>query len=189
MKKLFCMMDCETTGLEEHHEIIQIGLLLFDKHFGRLGGWEILVNAEHDPKTFSTEALEINGFDKNKIAYHGMSGESTASWIQDLLINKAAFLKAEKIVPCGHWILDFDIPKLRKFIFPDDEFDKIFCTREAIDTKVIANFYNMHDRFKSTSLLKLAEHFNIFTDGAHAALADCRRNLEVMKMFASIKTR
>jgi DNA polymerase III epsilon subunit-like protein len=29
MEKLFCMMDTETTGLEEYHEIIEIGMILF----------------------------------------------------------------------------------------------------------------------------------------------------------------
>ena len=186
MKKLFCMMDTETTGLEEYHEIIETGMILFDKDFNVYDDLRILVNAEHSPETFSAEAMKINGFDPTRIAKHGIDRDRAALYIKEFLANNIYELKPEKIVPVGHNILRFDIPKMEKFIFTSEKFDYFFSTRDAIDTKTVANFFNIDERFSSTSLHKLAELFGIDTTGAHSALDDCRINLEVLKKFKTM---
>ncbi len=178
MEKVFCMIDTETTGLKKHHEIIEIAAVLFESNFEIRAEHCLQVNAEHAPETFSTEAMKINGFDPAKIANHGLfsdeAGKNIKAWL-----NFYTCIEAGRIVPVGHNILNFDIPKIKNFILPD--FDNYFSVRQAIDTKVVANFFNIRGEFESTSLIKLAEFFNIPTTGAHRALNDCYRNLEVLK--------
>ena len=176
-KKAFFLIDCETTGLDLHHEIIEFAMVRFDCNFNILGDCRILINAEHDPKTFSKKAFEKNGFDPEKISSHGVSRQEAGE-----IIRRTVNI-GYKVIPVGHYISEFDIPKIKTFLMP--EFDIFFDKRKMIDTKFVANFFNINDRFKSTSLLELAELFGISTEGAHSALPDCYRNLEVLKKFYS----
>lgn len=180
MKKVFCMMDTETTGLEWHHEIIEIAMVLFNSDFEKIGSFVTKVNALHHRSTFSDEAMQINGFDPAKVRSHGMSAKNTACSIKNW-INVCVDISKARVIPAGQNIIKFDIPKIKQFVMPD--FDNFFSDRVIIDTKRIADFFNIRGEFESTSLQELAKVFNIPVKKAHSALDDCYTCLEVLKHF------
>lgn len=61
---IIALIDCETTGLDpEVHEIIEIGLVVFDSRTGHiLDEWDIKVKPER-PDDGSPQAYEVNGYD------------------------------------------------------------------------------------------------------------------------------
>lgn len=168
-------IDIESTGLSvDNHEIIEIGCVIYNQNKDKiLTEWVKKIKPNHIC-TASQVALNINGYSKNPKAYKG-----------DL---KTTLLKFNKIVDGCIVVgqnIDFDV----KFIEAAMERFKIeptFDRHRKLDLLSLAWPAVYDKEINGLSLKHLCSHFGISNEGAHSALIDCKRSLDVYKNLMKI---
>ena len=157
----YCIFDLETTGISpKKDEVIEISAI-------KVKGGEVV-------DEFSTlvnpgipipyRASMVNGIYDDMVA--------DAPSMEEALADFSDFV--EDMILIGHNIHVFDM----KFIWRDARkyFGKTIGN-DYIDTLPIA--YRNLPGLPHHTLIALAEHYNISSDGAHRALNDCRMNQQV----------
>lgn len=101
-------LDLETSGLEDHHEIIQIGAIKVSEDLGRWvhRPFEIKVRMEH-PERASKEALEINHYNPVVWSAQAVSKQEAARQFALWIVGGSDHVKF-----AGHNIAGFDWPFL-----------------------------------------------------------------------------
>jgi DNA polymerase-3 subunit alpha (Gram-positive type) len=167
--------DIETTGLNyKEHEIIEIASIIYDQAKGEVvQEWEKKVAPQHI-ETASKKALKLNGYINNPDSYTG-----------DL---KSALIKlnsiADKCIMVGQNIsfdLQFIEDAMRKL-----DIEPKFDRHRRIDLLSMAWPEMYTKEINGLGLRHLCDYFDVPNIGAHSALVDCRRTLEVYKCLMNI---
>ena len=168
VEKMYCSIDCETTGLNHRvHEIMQICILPLDQNFVPIKGKEFYfqIKPEH-PETADPKALEVNKLDVTKGLSKQKARHLFYQWLRDL----HKFMSFEKIVPVGQ-NYQFDLEFIIDWLGFDDYYDNF--NRSYRDTKISAGF--LQDTIMpnmETGLHWLCDHFNIENSDHHDAYND-----------------
>lgn len=171
--KHLAFLDCETTGLlVNDHEIIEIGVIIYDHQNDKvIEEWEVKCAPQHI-ETASQEALKINGFEKNANLY--------TKNIKQAIIRLNNMM--ENCIPAGQNV-PFDVAFVNKYLKEfgiDPKFDRRYVEISSIAWAVLYN-----QNLNGLSLNDFCNHFNISNVGAHGALTDCKRALSVYKCLIS----
>ena len=169
-------IDIETTGLDpDYHEIVQVSVVTFDKHYKPLEAFTEYIKPDH-PERMTREALEINKIDPKTITEDKSKDaikNKLISWIED----QNCDIKV-KLAPLGHNYSVFDLIFLKKWLQGD--YNKNF-DYHIIDTYQIANI--LRDAgiidVESCSLASLCSYLKIENPGKHNAYYDALYALEV----------
>ncbi|HSX38902.1 MAG TPA: DUF3820 family protein [Chlamydiales bacterium] len=170
-KDMFVCLDCESTGLQPHHDrIIEIAVARFSFD-AILEEFESLV----DPQCEIPETSQ----DIHKITQEMLQGKPK---ILDILPRVLQMIDGYVLI--GHGI-GFDIA----LIAAEAKRHQIPCRiteQRYLDTLRMARLYG---ESPVNSLQQLRHHFNIEPEGAHRAMSDVIVNIEVFKQLArSYKT-
>ena len=172
---MFCVVDLETTGLDEQiHEPIEISLVVLDKDLCVKNEFHSYIKPSHvgviDDAALAVNKLKIKDMLNYPERTEVRSYLSTW-WRQEML--------SECMIPiCHKWA--FDSAFLKQFI--PDLFDKIF-THEFADTKGFLGVLKSVGLFKgSTSLSDLVDRYGINVR-SHEAMEDCYAVLELLKII------
>jgi len=163
------IIDIETTGLSiKDHEIIELAAMIYDhQNDVVLEELEIKVQPRH-LETASPEALSINGF--SKVAWEEAWDLNSAITEFNIFIRDC--------IPVGHNV-KFDLAHIEKAL---EEFDiKPMYDYHCVTTDSLAWPLVSSNRLDGIGLATLCDYFGISNDGAHTALADCRRTLQLYK--------
>src|SRR5271157_4132343 len=162
--------DIETTGLSEiDNEIIEIATIIYDPRQDKvLNDWETKIAPQHI-QTASQKALQINGYINNPGLY--------TSNLNSALIKFNSLVQGCMI--CGQGI-DFDLKFLYKAM-ADLNIKPSFDRHRKVELMSMAWFAVKDTDIPGMSLADLCTHFNVTNVGAHTALVDCRRTLEVYR--------
>lgn len=162
----YAVIDCETTGLDQKHRVLEIAVLLYDTDFNLTGSYETVLNPKKD---------------LGLVSLHGINGliASEAPIFPQIATSLAHLLNDRVII--GHNV-KFDIG------FVCREFSKVdswFMWRGAcIDTVWLARNTNIQvDNYK---LETLCEHFGITNENAHTAMGDARATAELFQKLLAI---
>lgn len=159
--------DCETTGLDvDSHEIIEIATIIYSQVEDRvLHKWEIKVVPQHI-ETASKEALKINGYIYNPWAY---TGKLKSAMIKFNSLARDCLIMGQNI--------SSDLKFINKAM---DEYNiKPTFDKRYLELMGMAWFAVKDTDIAGMSLESFCSHFGISNDGAHSALVDCERALEV----------
>lgn len=169
--KRLAFVDLETTGLDSDiHEIIEIGVLIYNEREDKVEEeWDVKI-APNNIETASPVALEINGYKNNPDAYK--------TGLKSALI-KFNSLVADCII-VGQNIAEFDL----RFIYQNMKRLNIKPSWHRRDKQELGSlmWWIIKDiDVPGVSLANFCDFFEISNDGAHTALADCRRAYEVYR--------
>lgn len=172
--KILAFVDTETSGLDcRQHEIIEIGVILYDRRKDlTIEEWQTRI-APRNISTASKEALDINGYNKDPDSYK-TNIESALCKLNKL---------TSKCIIVGQNI-SFDLGFIRRYMEEFNiapEFD-----RRSLDIMSMAWPYASENNLNGLSLKDLCNHFNFSNVGSHSALTDCRRALNIYKTLISI---
>lgn len=166
--------DSETTGLSEiDHEIIEMAVIIYDPRQDKvIEEWETKIAPIHI-ETASPKALQINGYINNPGLYTGNL--------------KSALIKFNSLVR-GCMIIgqntDFDL----KFAYKnmaDLNIKPSFDRHRKLELMSMSWFAVKDSDIPGMSLSDLCNHFSVSNIGAHAALIDSRRSLEIYRSLIS----
>lgn len=162
-------VDTETTGLnEDEHEIIEIGVLIYNQQTDQIEDeWETKIAPTHI-ETASQTALRINGYINNPELYRGS--------LKSALIKFNSLVEGCIIVGQN---VSFDlkfINKVLKELNITPKFDRRYLELMGLSWWAVKD-----SDLPGISLESLCNHFNIPNIGAHSALIDCRRAFEVYR--------
>lgn len=168
-------VDTETTGLSpETNEIIEIAAILYNPRKDEvLQEWERKA-APRNIKTASKIALDMNGYND---APHTYVGD-----IKDIILEFADLVKGYMIVGQN---IQFDINFIEKY-FKEFNIDKEVHRHRKLEISSMAWPVLSKTDLKSMSLNAQCKHFNISNEGAHRALTDCHRTLEVYRCLMKL---
>lgn len=163
-KPIVCV-DVETTGLDEtKHEIISISII-------RIDGSVVLhtkIKPEH-LETAEPKALEINGY--NEAAW-----ESASLWDQVAPQVKKALTNVVILGQNVSFDMRFINAGLKKTAVGNDG-----ISYHTVDTATLAYEHLVPCGLRSVSLTAVCDFLGISNEGAHSALVDTRRTVEVYK--------
>lgn len=163
------VIDTETTGLSVNdHEIIEIGVIIYDQEKDDIvKTWETKIAPQHI-ETASPEALEINGY-----AYHpGLyTGNLKSAMIKFNSLVKGCLIMGQNV--------SFDLDFLHAALKQLDM--KPTFSRRYLDLMGLAWFAVKDTDCPGISLANLCDHFDISNVGSHSALVDCERSLAVYR--------
>jgi DNA polymerase-3 subunit alpha (Gram-positive type) len=164
----FC--DTETTGLDEtQHEIIEIAAIIYNPHSDEvLDEWEMKIAPQHI-ETAQLKALQINGYINNPGLYTGS--------LNSALIKLNSMVAGCMI--CGQ-NTDYDLKFLYRAM-SDLGIKPSFDRHRKIELMSMAWFAVKDSDIPGMSLANLCDYFGVSNVGAHGALVDCRRTLEVYR--------
>jgi len=173
-KQKLAFIDLETTGLDDNiHEIIEIGVLVYNQESDEVEKeWSTKI-APSNLENAQNQALIINGYINNPNSYNGKL--------------KPSLIKFNSIV------------KDCVLIGQNIEFDLAFIRRDMFSNNIKPAFKNIHLELMSLawfaikdadisgmSLESLCHYFNVCNVGAHSALVDCRRAYTVYRKLQNI---
>lgn len=162
-------VDTETTGLSvQEHELIEIGVLLYNPAEDQVEKeWGYKIAPSHI-ETANEYALQINGYNDNPGAYRGN--------LKSGLIKFNSLVKDSLIVGQN---VSFDLG----FIYEGmNKLDiKPIFGRRYLDLMGLAWWAVKDTDIPGISLENFCTHFNISNVGAHSAAVDCRRTFEVYR--------
>ena len=166
--------DIETTGLSElEHEIIEIATIIYDPREDKvIEEWETKIAPTHI-ETAQPKALQINGYINNPGLYAG--------GLNSALIKFNSLAQGCMIIGQNS---DFDLKFLYKNM-ADLNIVPSFDRHRKLELMSMAWFAVKGTEIPGMSLAHLCNHFNITNIGAHAALIDSRRALEVYRSLMS----
>jgi len=185
---LLCSIDCETTGLEEHHEIIQFSAIPLDSYLTpQTPHLDLVIR----PTTVDGLSLKVK---EAAIKAHkfGMDSEEAVSvfirWYESLHL-----VEWGRIVPLGHNYLRFDEGFIRRWL-GEVTYDHYFHSMVR-DTMIVAGFLNdfedyhaRNPKFKDVKLPTIARALGIeFDPGSlHDALYDAHLTAKVYKKMMQL---
>jgi DNA polymerase-3 subunit epsilon len=167
-------IDTETTGLDAaRHQMIELAAVVTSPDAAtvrRAVCRKILLEpwAEVD-----AGALAINGYDPR-----GAAWKREARPLGDVMAAFAAWLP-ERFALAGH-----NVPFDRRFVlasFARAGLPRDALGESAVDTKRLAQRLVKAGQIPNTKLESLCRHFGVSNDGAHTALADTHRAIEVYR--------
>lgn len=167
-------VDLEMTGSStEDHEIIEIGLLIYNPNERNVEReWETKIAPSHI-ETANDNALKINGYINNPELYRGN--------LKSALIKFNSLVKNCIIIGQN---IEADLSFLHKNM-QDLEIKPSFSFI-SLDLISLAWFYIKDTDIPGISLEKLCNHFSVSNVGAHSALIDCRRTFEIYRKLLNI---
>jgi DNA polymerase III alpha subunit (gram-positive type) len=167
-------VDLETTGLSfDNHEIIEIGLLVYNPSTGEVEReWETKIAPTHI-ETAEDAALRINGYINNPEAYNGN--------LKSALIKFNSLVKGCIIVGQN---IGFDLSFINKNM--RELGIKPRFSHRNLDLIGLAWFVVKDTDIPGISLERLCNHFGVSNVGAHTALVDCRRTFEIYRKLLNI---
>jgi len=163
-------LDFETTGLvPNRHEIIEAAVVRADgRTLRELGAVSVRIAPRHI-ETADPEALAVNGYDPK--TWGGVTLEDALPALEPLLAD--AFV-------AGCSVARFDVPFLMaaydQVLRPRPAFGKYQLNIESLCWPLM-----MRGQVESLSLRALCDYYGISNAGAHGALVDCRRALEMAR--------
>ncbi|MFA5024285.1 MAG: 3'-5' exonuclease [Patescibacteria group bacterium] len=162
--------DLETTGLSEtEHEIIEIATIIYNPRQDKvLEEWETKINPIHI-ETASPKALQLNGYVNNPGLY--------TNNLNSALIKFNSLVRGSMVLGMN---VDFDLKFLYKNM-ADLNIKPSFDRHRKIELMSMAWFAVKDTDIPGMSLADLCNHFGISNVGAHSAMIDCRRTLELYK--------
>jgi len=164
------VVDTETTGLSpQTNEIIEIAAIIYDPNEDKIiREWEAKA-APRNIKTASEYALKINGYNEDPNSYTGN--------IKDIIAEYCNIVSGCTILGQN---IKFDMWFINKYL---DEFgiNQKQHRHRTLELSSITWPIMRKTGSKNTSLASQCEHFGVSNVGAHRALADCRRTLEVYR--------
>lgn len=160
----FAVIDCETTGLEQKHRVIEIAVLTYDNNLNLTGSYETVLNPKKDLGLFSLHG--INGLIASEAPMFPQIATSLAHILNDRII-------------IGHNV-KFDLGFIgREFSKVDSWF---WWSGTYLDTVRLARSLNLN--VKNYKLGTLCEYFGIPLNDAHTAMGDARATAELfMKLL------
>ena len=174
-------IDLETTGLEpEHHEILEIGLVLAEQSLSPdkkialnvLEEWDVKVKPKH------IENADLEGLKINKY--------SPADWLFAVDLPKALEAlsgKTADAIMVGHNV-SFDFAFLEKGFEQTGIPNKMHYHKLDTISIAFAKLYT-HEDMEKLSLRALCEYLGVENKKAHSALSDARATYEVfLKLMA-----
>jgi DNA polymerase III alpha subunit (gram-positive type) len=172
--KKLAFTDLELTGLcLKKHEIIEIGVLIYNQHRDEIEKeWSVKVAPLHI-ETASQKALVINGYINNPDNYRN---KLNPSLIKFNSIVKGCMLVGYNI-GCDVGFIKRDMDKLN--IRPT-------FSRIPLDLMSMVWFAIKDSNIKGMSLDTVCDYFDICNIGSHSALIDCRRSYELYRKLNSI---
>ena len=172
-------VDTETTGLDpKTNEIIEIAAIIYDpKEDKIIKEWSKKV-APRNIKTASEVALDMNGYNEDPKSY--------TNNIKDVMIEFNKVVKGCMIIGQN---IQFDIAFIDKYYNEFAIEDGIHRHRK-LEISSMSWPILRKTGLKSYSLAAQCKYFNISNEGAHRALTDCIRTLEVYKcLIKAYKTK
>lgn len=155
----FAVIDCETTGLEQKHRVLEIAVLTYDNNLNLTGSYETVLN----PRT-----------DLGLVSLHGINGliASEAPLFPQVATSLAHLLNDRVII--GHNV-KFDIGYVcREFSKVDSWFQ---WSGAVLDTVRLARSLELN--VENYKLGTLCEYFGIPLKNAHTAMGDARATAEL----------
>jgi len=168
--KDLAFLDLETTGLDpRRHEIIEAAVIRVDgRTLRELDAVSVRI-APLCPERAEPEALKLNGFD-------------AATWGGGQLW--AALLRIDPLLVDAHVagcsVARFDIPFLME-AYDSERMQRPKLGKHQLHVESLCWPLLLRGQVESLSLAALCDHFGISNAGAHGALVDCRRALEVAR--------
>lgn len=161
-------VDLETTGLNYlKHEIIEIGLLIYDPRQDK-----VLLEWDNKIRPIRLECANSKSMTINK--YYGNEDKYNAN-IKSSLLKFNSMI--ENCIIVGQNI-DFDITFLLSEMKKYNIKPKFFAARR-LDMMSLVWWDIKNTGIKSISLNNLCKKYNVSNLNAHGALADCRRTFEI----------
>ena len=169
-QKPMTWVDCETTGLDEHHnDVIDIAIIRVERD-----GTETVFSAKvkmERPENAHPKALEVNGYTPEAWA-NARSAQEVFQEIHDRKLLQDCIL-------AGHNV-QFDA-----------RFINATFKRLGIDARVDYHLYDtvtvalvfLKPYIKSVSLVAVCAALGIPFDNAHTAIADCRMAMQVHELL------
>lgn len=186
-----CVMDTETTGLVPgFHEIYQVAIIPFDKHFNRIKEIPpfIIYMRPQFPERIDPKALSMNK-ESTKMS-NGVDQMTGADLLEDWYNSRFTVYTSErgmkpKIMPLGH-NYQFDKAFISAWLgaeIYESMFD--YHYRDSMNTAAYLNDYaSFHGEelpHPKVSLVSLANDLHINNEGAHDAGIDALMTLNVYK--------
>ena len=167
--------DTETTGLDEtQHELIEIATIIYNPHTDQvIDEWEVKIQPQHI-ETARPKALQINGYINNPGLYTGN--------LNSALIKLNSLVSGCMLIGQG---IEFDL----RFLYYNMNALNIkpsFDRHRKIDCMSMAWFAVKDSDIPGMSLADLCDYFGVSNVGAHSALCDCRRTLEVYRALMGV---
>lgn len=166
----FAVIDCETTGMEQKHKVVEIAVLTYDNNLNLTGSYETVLNPKKD---------------LGPVSIHGINGliASEAPLFPQIATSLAHILNDRIIV--GHNV-KFDIG------FVCREFGKIdswfMWNGACLDTVRLARSLNLN--VENYKLGTLCKYFGIPLNNAHTAMGDARATAELfLKLLGAERQR
>lgn len=185
------VVDVETSGLEDHHEVIQLAAIAVNDQTGKeessferkvkfnaaLASVEALKVNHYDPEVWRREAKEpatvIAEFNEWAKPYHCIEMTSKT---------KGTKYMVGKLM--GHNIVAFDLVRLRR-MYSTRFFPFSYHAKDTLQRAMW--FFDEHPEVKRPESLKLSvlcQYFGIDCTGAHDALSDVRMSAALARAIA-----
>lgn len=174
-------IDVETTGLNiENNEIVEIGLIAFDKEFNFLDSFRSYIRPEKE-WSIQPKAMEINGLSIEFLRKQPRKFEVNRFLLDWLLEH----YNENKISLMGHSCLTLDIPMFSNLI-GEENFKKFF-NRTVRDSKIFAQGLIDSNKINvlNSHLKTLCNEFGI-KFGEHTALGDAQATLNCYKTMINL---
>lgn len=184
LTKDFVVLDTETTGLEPHDVVISIGVI--DKRSKVL-----LISYAKSPFRIPAAATAVHGITDEMIA--------DAPHFYSVYVRLVKQIRNRPILIYNR---DYDLRMIRQSLeSQSDDWEQIeeamaVLCKDMTETHCVmewfAQFYgewnDYHNSYTRKKLIQAARHFNISTEGAHGAIADCLMTLRVVEAMAKAKS-
>lgn len=170
----FCILDTETTGLDETAQIIEIAVI--DER-----GRPLLNTLVKPSLSIPAESTAIHGLVDSDVA--------NAPLFDDVYPQLLAATEGRKIIIYNS---SYDNRLIKQSLKDEanlQSFTQLVKQSNHCLMKLFARFYGEEDdygRFRWKSLSHAASYFDVPVNGAHRALADCRMTLGVLKNMAAL---
>lgn len=172
----FCILDTETTGLDENAQIIEIAVI--DEE-----GKTLLDTLVKPPCSIPAESTAIHGLSDNDV--------ENAPLFDEVYPQLLEATKERKIIIYNS---EYDNRLIKQSLKTKDNLQSFSQLMEQSDyclMNLFARFYgqkNDSGNFRWKSLSFAADFFDVPVIGAHRALADCLMTLGVLKNLATLET-
>ena len=170
MSDIYCIIDCETTGLDvTKHCIIEIGAIITDMELNVLETYQTYV------KPFPGAVVDQSAMDVNGITVEDLidAPSETAAFNGLTKILRQPKYNSPTYVAFNQ---NFDLHFLKSLCFRNKLF--MYGNGLILDLQMMVND---QEGIRKYSLKSAAEHFGIIRKDAHRALGDCWTNLELLK--------
>lgn len=182
MTSRFLGIDCEMTGLDPRHALIEAYFEVVDHNFKTID--ELLIKLKHDEYVVSPQALEVTGI--NLLQHHNdpiSEYKTTAGKKLYNFLYKYSSGGSDKLTVVGHGVKG-DLQQIWSGLLNRETFEQ-FTSYRYLDTSVIAQFLQFAGKIPSDvtgSVESLVNYYKIPDQGSyHNAKSDTRYTLEICR--------